>query len=331
MGDVILSTPVLTAIRQSFAGAFTAMLVRPYSQEVVAGHPDLNVVILDDETGAYRGVAGIVKLAQKLKSFRFDVALILHPSFRLALICRLAGIPIRVGTKYRAYSWLFNRRVPVHRKRSGLHEADLNLALAASVGATLDSVQFKFHIPAEARRRVSELLHRKGIDRTQEFVVIHPGSGGSARDWPPEKFARLVGLLQNEAGMPVVLTGSAAEGQLVDWIASESGTEPIRMEGLLNIKELAALLQKSSLVIANSTGPLHLAVAVGTEVIGLYYPLLPFAPSRWGPYNRPDSVITPPEQACREMKKNAKDGNCMSLISVKDVYAMAMKKLAIPH
>jgi len=163
IGDVILSTPVLSAIKQSFSDSYVAMLVRPYTREVVSGHPHLDQIIVDDEAGEHYGARGLLRLARKIKALRFDVALILHPTFRLALLTRLAGIPIRVGTQYRAYSWLFNRRVPLHRKKSGKHELELNLEIAAAVGVKLDAVRFYFHIPQAADEKVSSLLKENGI------------------------------------------------------------------------------------------------------------------------------------------------------------------------
>jgi len=147
-------------------------------------------------------------------------------------------------------------------------------------------------------------------------------------DWPAEKFGELARLLMQEIGIPVVLTGSEHEAALLEAVSSFSAANHVRLDGQLNIKDLAALLKRSALIVANSTGPLHLAVAVGTQVIGLYYPFLPFSPSRWGPYQRPDSVIMPPVEKCREMiSTRAKSGNCMQLITVQQVYQKAKEML----
>jgi lipopolysaccharide heptosyltransferase II len=333
MGDVILSTPVLTAIKQSFPKSKVAMLVRPYAHELVAGHPDLDEIIFDDDDGQHRGATGLLRLAAKLRVKLFDVALVLHPIPRLALITFLARIPLRVGSGFRVYSFLFNKRVYHHRKHSQQHELDLNLEVAQAIGINLKNVVFKFHIPQEAKEKISHHLHANVIDK-QPFVVIHPGSGSSARDWPPEKFGQLAFKLMNELEAYVVITGTDKERYLVDQVQEAAGIELSRLDGCLKIKELAALLQAADLVIANSTGPLHLAVAVGTEVIGLFCPIEPCLPSRWGPYKpgtrtwQTDSVIMPAVSLCKKcIGDNCSDWDCMNSIPVSQVYDLAQKKL----
>lgn len=321
----MLSTPVLTAIKKNDADAYTAMLVRSYTEDVVSGHPDLDLVILDSDEP---GLQALWRQVARLRSYQFDVVLVLHPTFRLALLTRMAGIPNRVGTAYRAYSFLFNHKIPQHRKNSGKHELDLNLEMAAAIGAMLEQVEFKFHIPQQAGERVAAFLRKNGIDEKGSFVVLHPGSGGSALDWPAEQFGRLARSILDEIHVPVIVTGTRAESDLLDRLETEAKGGVIRAESISNIKELAALLKKASLFVGNSTGPLHIAVAVGTEVIGLYCPIMPCRPERWGPYHRLDSVIIPPVEACDKCRPDrCKYENCMELISVDQVMALAIKKL----
>jgi len=321
MGDVVLSTPVLTEIKNNFNSPYIAMLLNPYTKEIVSGHPDVDKIITDDVNGIHKGFTGFIKLVKELKKYRFDAALVLHPTPRLALICFLAGIPVRVGTGYRYYSLLFNKKIYQHRRTSGKHELDLNLDIASAIGVRPGKVFFKFFIPEQADHKINKLLRDKNIPG--QFIVLHPGSGGSALDWPVENFARLAAQIQNKLNIPVVATGSASESGLIDLIKKQA-KNVIRLEGQLNIKELAALLKKSSLVVANSTGPLHLAVAVGTEVIGLYCTKTACGPERWGPYHRPDSVITPPA----ETDYNT-DNNPMRLITVEQVFQLTREKLSL--
>ncbi len=321
IGDVILSTPVLTEIKKHFDSSFTAMMLNPYTKDVVSGHPDVDKIIIDDMDGIHKGISGLKKLVTELKEYRFDAALVLHPTPRLALLCFLGGIPVRAGTGYRYYSFLFNKKIYRHRKTSGRHELDLNLEILSAVGVRPGKVAFKFFIPDKAEQKINTLLKANNI--TGHFVVLHPGSGGSALDWPAESFGQLAAQIQKKLKLPVVATGSASESELIDLIEQQA-PGIIRLDGQLNIKELAALLKKSSLVVANSTGPLHLAVAVGADVIGLYCTKTACGPERWGPYGRADSVILPPENADYD-----RDNNPMRLITVEQVFQLTRKKLSI--
>jgi len=328
IGDVVLSTPVLTALRQAFPSAFIAMMVRPYTRELVSGHPHADEILLDDGSGEHAGLAGFFRLLRLVRSSRFDTVLLLHPSLRLALLCFLAHIRHRTGTGYRAYSFLFNHRLFHHRRKSGRHELDLNLDLARALGAPLDHIGFYLHIPEEAHRAVASRLEELGISPGSGFVVLHPGSGGSAMDWPLSGFAILADRIQEELSLAIVITGNKAEAPLVDRLCSMMQSKPKRLDGALSIKELLALLSRAHLLVANSTGPLHMAVAVGCPVVGLYCPLAACAPVRWGPYGHLDSVLTPPLPACGKCTgERCAHSNCMELITSDRVFAKVKEQL----
>jgi len=328
IGDVVLSTPVLTALRHRFPHVHIAMLLRPYTADLVRGHPHLDAVLLDDPTGRHAGLPGFFRLWREVRRGRYDTALLLHPSLRLALLCFLAGIAHRVGTGYRAYALLFNHRVYQHRKGSGRHELDLNLDLARAVGADLLSVRFYLTVSERERSRVQELLQQAGLQPGLPFIVVHPGSGGSARDWPLPHFAALADRIQEELGLTVVLTGSKAEAPLLERMCNLMRTRPVRLDGQLSIKELLALLGQARVLVANSTGPLHMGVAAGCRVVGLYCPLLVCAPERWGPYGQRDAVLLPPVPPCRTCSGlQCPQGDCMELIPPQQVFAKVKSQL----
>jgi lipopolysaccharide heptosyltransferase II len=327
LGDVILSLPVANALKQSFPDAFCGILVRDYTEELVNGHPDIDLVLIDDQRKKHRGLTGLLKLAREIRARRFQVAILLHPTLRLALLCFLCNIPKRIGTGYRMYSILFNKKIYQHRKNSKRHECDLNLDFAKSLGAEISKVKFNMAISNSALEKVNGIIHASGIAPGSPFIVIHPGSGGSALDWPPAKFRELARRITMESKWPVLITGTSLEKPLVEKVADQN-PQIIRLDGKLSIQELAALLEKAALLIANSTGPLHLAVAVGTQVIGLYCPVGPCRPERWGPYQRTDSVIMPPVESCAACKPGqCRHYNCMDLITVEQVYVQIKKKL----
>ncbi len=298
------------------------MMVRPYTLDLVSGHPHAEEILLDEAAGKHSGLKGFFALVRELRRYQFDTVLVLHPSFRLALLCFLARIPLRVGTGYRAYSCLFNQRVFQHRKKAGRHELELNLDLAKAIGAPLGQITFHLHLPEESVARVRMLLQGKGVAPGQSFVVLHPGSGGSAMDWPLTGFAALAERIRSEMGIAVVVTGSLAESALVDRMIAKMTAPPLRLDGELTIKEMLALLSLASVLVANSTGPLHMAVAVGCRVVGLFCPLGACAPARWGPYGQLDSVLMPPLPPCEKCKgRRCQNGNCMELISADQVFA----------
>lgn len=315
LGDVILATPVLTALKERYPNAGVAMLIKSYTRDLLQMHPHVDQLLIENHKEK-NAIKRLRQLLIAIKKNRFDVVLFLHPTLKLALICWLARIPLRIGTRYRVYAFMFNRRIDHHRKKSGRHEVDLNLDLAAAVDARPQKTRFIFHIPKQAKTKIHRLLNPINQNR---FIVIHPGSGGSALDWPVENFARLADRIQNDLHLPVVVSGSAAEKHLVDKLAKLTTMPFLRLDGALSIKELAALLAKADLLIANSTGPLHLAAALSTAVVGLYCPLQPCHPHRWGPYGQKAAVLMPNEQNCKKCA-SCRRHNCMKEINPNKVF-----------
>ena len=331
IGDVLLSTPVLSVLREQHADCRIAMLVSPYAADAVEGHPALDEVIIDEQSGRHRGPTGFFRLVGDLRGRRFDAVLVLHPTARLALACRLAGIPVRIGTGYRAYGFLFNRKVYEHRKDARKHEVEYNLAMARALFDGAGEAAPQIHVSEAARRAVEERKRRWRVVPGDPLVLLHPGSGGSARNWPAECFAELAARL-SRGGVRVVVTGSADERDLVERVAGSLPESVIRVAGELDIRELAALLQTSTLCVTNSTGPLHVAAAVGTPAVALFCPIKPCSPTRWGPYGGDHDVLMPEVPPCpRCIETACPYFDCMERISVDAVFAAVRGRLTARH
>jgi lipopolysaccharide heptosyltransferase II len=326
IGDVILSLPTVTALRRRFPRAIISMLVHPQIRPLLLEFPDATRILTDD--GAGHGFPGFVRLIRDLRKHRFQTALCLHPTLRLAAALWFARIPLRVGSGYRFYSFFFNRPVFEHRKESTKHEAEYNLSLAAELGADIRDIPLHLPVDPDAEKRIRQRLREMGISGDRPVVVLHPGSRGSAMDWPAERFSQLADRLAETYRARIIMTGSQEEKNWVRRLAGYAGTPVYSLAGELDLKELAALLRQASLVVANSTGPLHIAVAVGTPVIGLYPPFRTTGPGRWGPYRRERSTLTPADFDCGRCKPSrCAAGNCMELITVEQVWELADDKL----
>ncbi|NUN71154.1 MAG: glycosyltransferase family 9 protein [Bacteroidetes bacterium] len=319
IGDVVLSLPMLPLLKERYPQARVTVMVRPYTKELVEHHSCVDDVILWDES------KGVMPYVSILKQRRFDLVILPYPRFNLALICFLAGIPVRVGTGYRWYSFLFNKRIYEHRKDARRHEVEYNLNLLTTIGINSTAAPaFEFTVDEAARRTVDAQLNKDGIGT---FVVLHAGSGGSARDWSVEKFAQLGDLLRKETGMQVVLTGGAGEKDLVRSLASAMEQPPIDYAGRFSLQELAELFRRASVFVANSTGPLHIASMVGTPVVAFYPPIIQCSPARWGPYTAKKRVFTADNLSCPLCKGGPCTSNvCMDQITVRQV-ADAVKEL----
>lgn len=305
LGDVILSLPVFGELRERFAGARLTLLASPAAAPLAANHPWIDSVIVD----ADRGLRGFWALVDEVKKGRFAAAIILRPTLRHAAVVAAARIPCRVGTAFRAYSWLFTHRVHQHRRGSGRHEVELNLGLLDPFGGPGRVRRPWVPVDPEAQRQARAL-----VGGEKPFVVLHPGSAGSADDWPPEHFAAVGRALVLTHGVEVVVTGVASESRLVGQV-TKAVPGARDLAGRTTLPVLAALLAEARAVVAGSTGTLHLAAAVGTPVVGIYPAIGDISPVRWGPCG-PDAVILEAEIAASRHSEGARARGRSDMASV---------------
>lgn len=306
IGDVVLSLPVFASLKKCHPRIETIALVQDYTSDVVSSSPYVDSVVTYDPNES------IYLTTKKLVRVNADAILFLFPRFRLSAAALLAGIRMRVGTAYRWYSFLFNTKVHEHRKISIKHEAEYNLALAEALGCREKIYDIRLNPNEEASNRVKAFLRENNIER---FVIIHPGSGGSAFEWGQNKFRQLVESIIAKLDMKVIVTGTSSEFTLCK---NTSNGIAINTAGRFSLLEFIALLSEAEMFISNSTGSLHLAAAVGTAVIGIYPNNKPMTPVRWAPLIERKIILTP------------KDGSDdLSLVSVNEVMRSVLKLVTV--
>ena len=333
LGDVILTLPMLSFLRTSFPDAFLALLLSKYTGEIVEGNKYADELLWYDDG---RTPVAFRTMLRTIKERAFNVVILVHPTPRLAWLMFCARIPLRIGTGYRAYSLLLNGRVYEHRKDARRHELEYNLNLLKELGCNvpprLHEPDYGIEIPAEAERAVKSMLRTRGVSPGKRLVIIHPSSGGSAREWPPEHFGGLAAKLMEEEDVSIVVSGMAGEERRAEEVIRCAGGKPVSLVGALRMKELAALIRSASLFVSNSTGPLHLAVAVGTPVLGFYPQLVPMSARRWGPYSDRSLVLSPDRPSgCTDCSgTGGSPCACMTSISVERAYDAARELLLQP-
>ena len=327
IGDVVLTLPMIPALHAKFAGLRISMLLRSYTKELVEGFSGLDTILTCDRGNEPKG---FFTLLSEICRGQFDIVFVVHPSIRLAVLMVLAGIRLRVGTGYRWYSFLFNRKLFEHRKTAERHEAEYNLSLLKAVGCDIQSVPpISLSLPSAASEAAVRELNRLGIARSDKLVVLHPGSGGSARDWRAENFGDLAKALKKD-GCSVVVTGTAAESSLVEQVIKRSDGVALPSVGRLSLKELAAFISFARLFVSNSTGPLHIAAAVGVPVIAFYPPIRECSPTRWGPLAEQKAVFVADNALCERCRGGPCQGDdCMDQITVEQALGAA-RKLIFP-
>ncbi len=283
IGDEILSLPVATELRRLMPGARLSFLSSAYASPVLAHHPDLDEVLT---------VTGQERLGELVRLFKrnVDAAIFLKPFRRLMTAAWLARVPLRVGTGYRWYSFLLNRRVYEHRSDFSRHESAYNLGLLRGLGLSPGEVAPPhLVVTAEEREWARSFLGESFRLR----VVVHP-SGFSSRLWKPVHYRNLI-LHLAQAGREVLLTGNAAERDKfrTDTEVSQWPNGVRDLMGALTIRQLMAVIAESHAVVSLSTGPMHLAAALGVPTVSIFDPRRNMSPTRWQPLGT--GVVLKPE------------------------------------
>jgi heptosyltransferase-3 len=320
IGDVILSTPVLEIIKSEFPESRLCVMLSSYTVDVIKSNPYVDDVIIDDHEHKGGGLGEVLRLVRETRKRRFDVAVVLHPTFRLALILFLAGVRYRIGTGFRFYQMLFNRKVYRHRKVNLRHEAEYNLDLLLPLGIVPRKVCPRAFLSPKEEQFASRIFHELNIAPDDTVVSIHPGSGDSSLNLPPGKFAQVADGLIQKLGAKIIFTGTARERALIDSIKRGMEGEAFDLSGRTDLRQLAAILKGCDAVVSNSTGPMHLAVAVGTPTVAVFCPIFAAGPIRWGPYGEGHEVVLPPVPVCLKCKpRECPHYNCMEKIGVDQI------------
>lgn len=273
LGDVVLTLPAVHALRRAYPGARLALMLR---REL---HPLGRMVRgVDDLIVAPGGVAGA---RRRLSRYGADLLVCVSRGHTIPVAGALLGIRHRIGTGYRFYSSLFTRRVDERRRAGERHEVEYALSFAHRAGAPGGTARFPIDVPAEARDETDAWLVRHEVP--DRFVLIHPGTGGSCPAWPPGRFVELAATLVAR-GVSVVFSVGPADAAVAEALGRAPAAVRVLPRSSAGVAGLAALTLRAAEVVSNSTGPLHLAAALGVSTLGLFAPWATCGVARWGPY-----------------------------------------------
>lgn len=277
IGDVVLTLPMAGYLKTYCAVEEVFFLGNAYTEKVIAACPFVDKVFKNDDV---------------LGSEVWDVDAVVHvfPRAEIAWQAKRGHVPLRVGTSRRWYHWLTcNTRVPMTRKHSDLHEAQLNMRLLAPFG--IKPVDLAKLLPFSELKAVAFEHPEVRLDPRRFKLILHPLSKGSARNWPLDDFYELACQL-DPARFQIFVTGSPSEREILrgSKLLRVSGVEDI--SGKLTLAQLLSFIGACDGLVAASTGPLHLAASLGIHALGLYCLSRPVHPGRWAPLGRNAEVIT---------------------------------------
>lgn len=283
LGDVLMTTPALHALREAEPGRHLTLLTSSVGAALAPFLRDVDDVIAYD--APWNGFTPEVapgfdlSLVRRLADAGFDAAVIFtvysQSPLPAAMLCHLASIPRRLAHCRENPYQLLTEWVCESEPHDGVrHEAERQLQLVAKVGAVTADTRMRFDVGTRARRALTRRLMARGIRPHGPWFVIHPGASAASRRYPPERFGEVAKRLARLASWPILLTGGSDERGLIrEVIAAAGAAACVRLHdlsGQLDIGELGALIERAAVLIANNSGPVHLASALGTPVVDLY-------------------------------------------------------------
>jgi len=316
IGDVILTLPMARVLKKAFPEATILFLGKNYTRDVVNLSSDIDEFVSWDEIDRLSSESDKIQTFKKLK---VDIMLHVFPSFKIARLASRAHIPKRIGASGRLYHFVYcNKIVPMSRKNSPLHEAQLNLKLLKPIinersMPSLEEIEGYYHLHSDELKDV-DLLSL--IDPKKFNLVLHPKSKGSAREWPLGSYSDLINQLPDEK-FKIFITGTQEEGKLIQDFLLKNKGKVIDLTGKFTLKKLIAFIRYADGLVAASTGPLHLAAMLGKLVVGIYPPIRPMHPGRWAPVGKNAQFLVA-NKICEACRKN-RSCDCMDLVSVDQV------------
>ncbi|MBI2118033.1 MAG: glycosyltransferase family 9 protein [Elusimicrobia bacterium] len=294
IGDLLLTTPAIQVLKKRYPNSFIAFLCSSYAAALLENNPWIDLIIKTDDKDS-----NFFETVRKVKKLKFDVAIHFYIEWKSIWITRFANIPLRIGPKSKPASVFLNFPIAQKRSRVEKHEAEYNLDLVKICDA-FDSIP-----PSTPQIFLQETESTKGKENLAKIlknqnkkpIFIHPGSKGSAQNWPLNSFLELAKCIEAQ-GLNVIVTGGEEEEEFLKTVERCNLPHLHRCPSNLTLREFAALIHEGELMISNSTGPLHMAAALGIPTLS-FYPHLPITTSakRWGPYP-PSSkhIILKPKQ-----------------------------------
>lgn len=329
IGDIVVILPTIKAIRALYPKAYLAMLSTPRVRELLEGNPHLDEIIYYDVLGEDKGLRGLLSLIKRLRQKNLDMVIDLEHYYRFTtLLSYLAGAQVRIGFElpWQGRKYLFTQRIPY---AYGKHEVETFLEIPKALGAKVEKPQLE-PIPTslEDKHWVESFLRSENLLGEKLLIGLHPGTSqvAKARRWMPERWAKVGDILASQFGAEVIFTGASEDHRLVESIVKLMETKPSVSTGRTTLKQFAEFTKSLALFISVDTGPMHIAAAMGTPVVGLFGPNTPV---KWAPYGekiisiyKPISCSPCTRQYLGQVSKCKRD-DCMREITVEDVISAA--------
>ncbi len=326
VGDAMLTTPALRAVRKSFSDAEISILAKPWVAPVFYNNPCVDHLLLYDAAGRHNGWSGKTRLSRTLRKAEFDVAILFQNAFEAALLAYLAGIPCRLGYNTDCRRILLTHGVRLAPQVKKIHEVEYYLGILKGVGIESNGRELTLEVTEKERRRADEILKRHLVTEGDTLVGVSPGATyGSAKRWFSNRYAAVCDMIHKAHGARIIVFGGPGEEAVGSQVADSMQRPCVNLCGKTNLREAAALIEKCQLFVTNDSGLMHVATALGVPLVAIFGSTNPITT---GPVGSRSRVVRVPIPCSPCLKPQCpEDHQCMDEITVDMVYAVAEELL----
>jgi heptosyltransferase III len=319
LGDVLLATPTLHALKTAYPAARLSVLVNRGTEAVLRANPDVDEIILIDRGS----IVQQTRFVWEIRRRRFDTVVDLTDGDRAAFLTWISGASVRIGFNAEE-RWTGRCYTTVVRPDAGVHRIERDMAAVLPLDAAIPNGVPRLRLTPEEHAAAEELAAQLGFSKDRPWVMIQPGARYWFKAWPPERFAELADRLNDRFGCQIVVGGSPEEESLTQSVVRQAKSRLLSIAGRSDVRTLAALLKRSALFVGNDTGAMHIAAAVGTPVVGLFGPS---NPREWGPRGSVTEIIYKGVdcRVCFHPTCRRGEENCMKLITIEEVMAACQR------
>jgi len=326
VGDTIMSTPVIRAVRKNFPDAAVSVLAKPWVAPLFDHNPYIDNVLIYDADGRHRLGFGTFRLSFDLRKHGFDLYISIQNAFEAALLSFLAGIPRRVGYNTDGRTLLLNYSIPLDPALKKGHLIDYYLGILHGVSLFADGRDLDLFVSEKEQARAEDILRENGLSGRERLIGINPGAKyGTAKRWFPDRYAEFCNRLLAMDETKILIFGGPGEESLGEYIYEQTGNRCIDLSGKTNLREAIALIKRCRLFVTNDSGLMHAAAALDVPQITVIGSTDPVAT---GPVNQQSRIVQVPVSCSPCLKPECPiDHRCMARVTVDMVYNEAQELL----
>jgi len=327
VGDAIMTTPTIRAIRKGFPNARISILLKPWVSPVFEHSPHVDNLIIYDGDGRHKGNLGKLRLAKDLRKYGFDAAILLQNAFEAALIAFLSGIPVRIGYNRDARQLLLTHAISCTNEIKKEHQTKYYLNILSGIGIDAGDRDLYLRLSQQDRLRAEQILKKQGLSGDLKWVGINPSATfGPAKQWPIDRYARLADLIIEYTNARVIVFGGPQDRRLGKDISRKMRHRPIDLSGRTTLGEAMAMIERCALFITNDSGLMHAAAALDVPLIAIFGST---NSTTTGPLSSKSRVVQVPMECSPCLKPECPRGhlNCMDKIDVDMIFDVAKEIL----